>query len=70
MNCAVDYIDGEETPAKKLKTLLGQASQQDAIQTVQECVGQYPRSKLVITRVVNREVLRGTDGRQTVMRTQ
>ena len=70
MNCALEYIDGEETPAKKRKTLLGQASQRDAIQTVQECVGQYPRSKLVITGVVNRAVLRVTDGRRTVMRTQ
>ena len=39
MNCAMEYIDGEESPMKKLKTLNDQASQQGAIQTVQECVG-------------------------------
>ena len=35
MNCPMEYIDGEETPTKKRKTLLGQASQQYVIQTVQ-----------------------------------
>ena len=39
MNCAVEHIEGEDTPAKKHTTLLGQASQRDTIQTVQECVG-------------------------------
>ena len=39
MNCAMEYIDGEESPTKKRKTLIDQASQQDVIQTVQECVG-------------------------------
>ena len=64
MNCAMEYIDGEETPTKKRKTQLGQASQQDAIQTVQECVGRYPRSKLGTRRVVKGAVLRGTVGRR------
>ena len=70
MNCAMEYIYGEESTAKECKTLLGQSSHQDATQTVQECVGRYPRSKLGNTRVVNRAVLRGTDGRRTGMRTQ
>ena len=69
MNCAMEYIDGEEAPAKERKTLLGQASQKDTTQTVQECVGRYPRSKLGTTRVVNRAVLRGTDRRRTGKRT-
>ena len=70
MNYAMEYIDGEETPTKKRKTLLDQASQQDAIQTVQECVGRYPKNNLGTRRVINRAVLRGTDGRRTGMRTQ
>ena len=70
MNCAMEYIDGEESPTKKRKTLIDQAYQQDAIQTVQECVRRYPRSKLGTRRFVNRAVLRGTDGRRTGMRTQ
>ena len=39
MNSAMEYIDNEESPTKKRKTLIEQKSQQDAIQTVQECVG-------------------------------
>ena len=69
MNCAMEYIDGEESPTKKRKTLIDQASQQDAIQTVQECVGRYPRSKLGTRRVLNKGVLRGINRRQTVIRT-
>ena len=70
MKCAIEYIDGEEYPTKKLKTLIDQASHQDAIQTVQECVGRYPRSKLGTRRVVNKGIIRGIDGRQTGMRIQ
>ena len=70
MNCVMDYIDGEESPTKKRKTLIDQASQQDTIQTVQECVGQYPRSKLGTRRVVNKGIIRGINGRRTGMRTQ
>ena len=70
MKYAMEYIDGEETPTKERKTLLGQASQQDAIQTVQECVGQYPTNKISTRRVINRTVLCGTNGRHTGMRTQ
>ena len=39
MNCAMEYKDEEESTTKKRKTLIDQTSQQDAIQTVQECVG-------------------------------
>ena len=70
MNCAMEYIYREESPTKKRKTLIDQASQQDAIQTVQECVGRYPRSKLGTRRVVNKGILRVIDGRRTGMRTQ
>ena len=70
MNWAMEYIDGEESPTKKRKTLIDQAYQQNAIQTVQECVGRYPRSKLGNRRVVNKGILRGIDGRRTGMRTQ
>ena len=70
MNCAMEYIDGEEYPTKKCKTLVDQASQQDAIQTVQECVWRYPRVKLGTKRVINKGVLRGINGRRTGMRTQ
>ena len=31
MNCALEYIEGEDIPEKKRKTLLGQESQIDAI---------------------------------------
>ena len=65
MNCATEYIDGEESPTKKLKTLIDQASQQDAIQTVQECAGIYPRSKLGTRRAVNKGIIRGINGRRT-----
>ena len=70
MNCAMEYIDGGESPTKKLKTLIDQASQQDGIQTVQECVGRYPRIKLVTRRVVNKGIIRGIDGRRTGTITQ
>ena len=66
----MEYIDWEEAEEKERKTLLGQASQQYTTQTVQECVGQYPRSKLGNTRVVNSAFIRGTDGRRTGMRTK
>ena len=39
MNCAMEYKYEEEYTTKKRKTLIDQTSQQDAIQTVQECVG-------------------------------
>ena len=70
MNCAMEYIDGEEIPTKKRKTQLGQEYQQDMIQTFQECVGRYNRSKLGTRRVINTGVLRGTSRRRTGMRTQ
>ena len=70
MNCAMDYIDREESPTKKRKTLIDQSSQQDVIQTVQECVGRYPRSKLGTIRVINKGILPGIDGILTGMRTQ
>ena len=70
MNCNVEYIVGEEAPAKERKTLLGQSSNQDTTQTVHECVEQYPRSKLGATRVINRAVLHGIDGIRTGMRTK
>ena len=70
INCAMEYIDGEEYPTQKRKTLIYQAYQQDVIQTVQECVGKYPRNKLGTGRVVNKGILRGIDRRWTGMRTQ
>ena len=39
MNCPKEYIDGEETPIKKRKTLLDQASQKDAIQQYKSVLG-------------------------------
>ena len=39
MNCTMEYIDEKESPTKKRKKLIDQTSQQDAIQTVQECAG-------------------------------
>ena len=39
MNCAMEYKDKEEYTTKKRKKLIDQTSQQDVIQTVQECVG-------------------------------
>ena len=39
MKFDMEYIDWEESPMKKLKTLIDQAYQQDAIKPVQECVG-------------------------------
>ena len=70
MNCAIEYIYEEESPAKKRKTLIDQTYQQDAIQTVQECVGQYPTIKLGTRKVVSKRTMRGIDGRRTGMRTQ
>ena len=70
MNCAMEYIDEEESPTKKRKTLIDQTSQQDAIQTVQECVGNYPTIKLGTRKVVSKRTIQGIDGRQTGMRTQ
>ena len=70
MNCAMEYIDGEESPIKNHKTLIDQASHQDAIQTVQDCVGIYPRIKLGTRRDVNKGIISEIDGRQTGMRTQ
>ena len=70
LKCAMEYIDGEESSTKKLKTLIDQESQQDAIQTVQDCVGQYPRSKLCTRRVLNGGLIRGISGRRTGMRIQ
>ena len=46
MNCAMEYKDEEESATKKRKTLIDQTSQEYVIQTVQECVGQYPTIKL------------------------
>ena len=70
MNCAMEYKDEEESTTKKLKTLIDQTSQQDAIQTVQECVGRYPTIKLGTRKVVSKRIVRGIDGRRTGMRTQ
>ena len=70
MNCAMEYIDAEESPTKKCKKLIDRAYQKDAIQTVQECVGKYPRSKIGSIIVVNKGILHGIDGRRTKMRTQ
>ena len=70
MNCAMKYIDGEESPTKKRKTLIDQTSHQDAIQTVQECVGRYPTIKIGTRRVVNKGIIRGIYGKLTGARTQ
>ena len=70
MNCAMEYIDKEESPTKKRKTLIDQTSQQDAIQTVQECVGRYTTIKLGTRKVVNKGIIHGIDGRRTGMRTR
>ena len=70
MNCTMEYIDGEEPPTKKGKTLIDQKSQQDAIQKVQEYVGRYPTIKLGTRRVVSKGIICGIDGRRTGMRTQ
>ena len=79
MNCDMEYIDEEESPTKKRKTLIDQTSQQDAVQTVQECVGRYSTIKLVTSKVlskigtrkvVSKRIIRGIDKRRTEMRTQ
>ena len=67
MNCAMEYKDEEEPTMKKLKTLIEQTSQQDAIQTIQEFVGRYP---LGTRKLVSKRIIRGIDGRRTGMRTQ
>ena len=69
MNCAMENIGGEEYPTKKRKTLIVQASQQDEIQTLQECVGRYPTIKLGTKKLVSKSIIRGIDGRLIGMRT-
>ena len=59
MNFAMEYKDEEESAAKKRKTLIGQTSQQDTIQTVQECVGRYPTIKLGSRKLVSKRIMRG-----------
>ena len=70
MNCTMEYKDKEESTMKKRKTLIDQKSQQDVIQTVQECVGRYPTIKLGTRKLVSKRIIRGIDGRRTGMRTQ
>ena len=70
MNCAMEYTDEEEYPTKKRKTLIDQTSQQDAIQTVQECVGRYPTIKIGTRKVVSKRIIRGIDRIRTGTRTQ
>ena len=70
MNCAMEYKDEEEYATKKRKTLIGQTSQQDAIQKVQECVGRYPKIKLGTRKLVSKRIIRGINRRWTGMRTQ
>ena len=70
MNCAMEYKDKEESTTKKRKTLIDQTSQQDAIQTVQECVGRYPTIKLGTRKLVSKWIIKGIYERWTVMRTQ
>ena len=70
MNCAMEYKDEEESTTKKRKTLIDQTSQQDAIQTVQKCVGRYPTINLGTIKLVSKSIIRGIDGRRTGMRTQ
>ena len=70
MNCAMEYIDGDEYPMKKRKKLIDQTSQQDAIQTVKECVGRYPTIKLGTRRVISKGIIRGIDRIRTGMITQ
>ena len=69
MNCAMEYKDEEESTTKKRKTPIDQTSQQDAIQTVQECVGRYPTIKIGTRKIVSKIIIRGIDGRRTGMRT-
>ena len=70
MNCAMEYKDEEESATEKRKTLIDQTSQQDAIQTVQECVGRYPTIKLGTRKLVSKRIIQGIDGRRTGMRAQ
>ena len=69
INCAMEYKEEEESTMKKHKTLIEQTSQQDVIQTVQECVGQYPTIKLGTRKLVSRRIIQGIDGRRTGIRT-
>ena len=69
MNCAMEYKDEEEPATKKRKTLIDQTSKQDAIQTVQECVGGYPTIKLGTRKLISKRIIQGIDGRRTVMKT-
>ena len=75
MNCAVDYVDGEEGPTKKVvmastpilrKSLVGQVFHRHATQSVQECVGWCPRSKLGTAMIGNRAVPGGNNRRRVV----
>ena len=68
MNCAMEYKDEEESATKKRKTLIEQTSQQDTIQTVQECVGQYPTIKLGTRKLVSKRIIQVIDTRWTGMR--
>ena len=68
MNCAMEYKDEEEYTTKKCKSLIDQTSQQDAIQTVQECVGRYSTIKLGTRKLVSKRIIRGIDERRTGMR--
>ena len=70
MNCAMKYKDKEEYTTNKRKTLIDQTSQQDAIQTVQECVGRYLTIKKGTRKLANKRIMRGIDRRRTVIRTQ
>ena len=70
MNCAMEYKYEEESTTKKRKTLIDKKSQQDAIQTVEECVGRYPTIKLGTRKIASKRIIRGIDRRRTGMRTQ
>ena len=70
MNCTMEYKDEEESTTKKCKTLIDQTSQEDAIQTVQECVGRYPIIKLGTRKVGNKGIIHRIDRRRTGMRTR
>ena len=70
MNCAMEYIDEEESPTKKRKTLVDQKSQQDAIQTVQECVGPYSTIKLGTIKDVSKRIIHGINRSRTGIRTR
>ena len=69
MNCATEYKYEEESETKKHKTLIDQTYQQDAFQTVQECVGRYPTIKLGTRKLVSKRIIQGIEIRQMGMRT-